>query len=454
MPCIVICLYYCSHCRYYKPHILKPNHSAHDCGDLGDRCPSLSQRPPQNEKGYISPGKICSSQQQQSSHVNAHPCTIHSTAIHCDTPSSCTSTPTYCASLYHDHMNPSGSKSDSGYSSNSTIVRASFISNNYIDHDNCEASEHESPEFLYYGHELHTRSPGRAWSHLPAQTESCSGLLLPVSTHRTAADTPSCTVPGQTSSLYSEHPILQESAHLVSPFSSESQHLGQVISTSAEDTDLPVLFPVDSTLQPAATTDSSVPFMDPLDIIHCTSNGGVYYNPVHDFTVRIPEGAISKGASVTIEIGVALYGPFQFPDGTQPVSPIVWLCVQQEGHYQFLKPVEVVLPHYLHVTTADDSTLLHFLKAGHHMNENEQYQFQFTSGKVCFPIHETYGTLSTNHFCFLCIALRTVSQERTAKAKFCLISVIPDPISEPSWTIYFCVCYFLQTCMEVCPIVI
>ena len=264
-------------------------------------------------------------------------------------------------------------------------------------------------------------------SHLPGQTE-------PALTHRVAAaDSPFCylcTIPG-----------------CQFPMSTSTDH---------EDPDLPTLFPVDSTLDinAAATTDSSVPFMDPLDVIHCTSDGGVYYNPVHDITVRIPEGAISKGASVAIEIGVALYGPFQFPDDTKPVSPIVWLCVKQgQGeleHYQFLKPVEVVLPHYLHVTTEDDSTLLHFLKAGHHMNKREQYQFQLAGGKVCFPVQKTYGTLSTYHFCFLCIASGTVSQERTAKANFCLISVIPDPISEPSWTIYFCVCYFLQTCVEVC----
>lgn len=385
------------------------------------------------------PVEICSSQQQQSCQVSVEPARHSPSVTQFDAPPSCTSTPTYCASLYHDHMNPCGSKSDSGYSSSSTSIRASFISNTI---DNCETSEHESPEFLYYGHELYTRSPERAYvkSHLPAQTERCSRLL--------AADTPFCAISGcvrQTTSLYSEH---QECAPL---FCSEDQHLGQKELTSTENTDLPTLFPEESTQDTAA---SSVPFMDPIDIIRCTSNGGVYYNAVHDITVRIPEGAISKGASVTIEIGIALYGPFQFPEGTKPVSPIVWLCVQQGEHYQFLKSVEIVLPHYLHVTTADDASILHFLKAGHHVNENKQYQFQVAHGKACFSTQKTYGTLSTGHFCFLCISSRTVSQERTAKAKFCLISVIPDPITEPSWTIYFCVCYFLQTCMEVCPIVI
>ena len=109
------------------------------------------------------PVEICSSQQQQSCQVSVEPARHSPSVTQFDAPPSCTSTPTYCASLYHDHMNPCGSKSDSGYSSSSTSVRASFISNTI---DNCETSEHESPEFLYYGHELYTRSPERAYGQL------------------------------------------------------------------------------------------------------------------------------------------------------------------------------------------------------------------------------------------------------------------------------------------------
>ena len=179
----------------------------------------------------------------------------------------------------------------------------------------------------------------------------------------------------------------------------------------------------------------------------CDSRGGTFYSSTHDFGFAIPEGAIPEGDSINIEVGVTLTGPFDFPQGSKPVSPIVKLCVQQQPNYQFLKPVKVILPHYLDLTSEEDSSELQigFLKAGHTLNGNQEYKFEQMD--LNNTQHE-YGILRTNHFCLLCIG-GGVTREDTAKALFYLVGyckTMPDPTM---WKVYFCVAYFLKTCVEV-----
>ena len=196
----------------------------------------------------------------------------------------------------------------------------------------------------------------------------------------------------------------------------------------------------------------SVPYMDPVEIVQCDSTGGVFYSSAHDFGFTIPEGAIPEGDSINIEVGITLTGPFDFPQGIKPVSPIVKLCVQQQPNYLFLKPVEVVLPHYFNLTGDEDSSELQigFLKAGHALNGNQEYKFQqIAIGLSNTHFKHEYGILQTNHFCLLCIG-GGVTREDTAKALFYLVGyckIMPDPTM---WKVYFCVTYFLKTCLEVC----
>ena len=76
-----------------------------------------------------------------------------------------------------------------------------------------------------------------------------------------------------------------------------------------------------------------------MDIIHCDASGGVYHNPIHGITLRIPEGAVPRGMELEISIEVCLYGKFSFPEDLSPVSAIVWLdCPQAGDDFRFLKP--------------------------------------------------------------------------------------------------------------------
>ena len=100
----------------------------------------------------------------------------------------------------------------------------------------------------------------------------------------------------------------------------------------------------------------------------CTNNKQEHYDEENDFRLVIPEGAIPEGESITIDIGVALFGPFQYPPNIRPVSPVFWVSVRGHPNYQFLKPLTVTLEHCLNLHSGDVAEIvnvgLQFMKAG------------------------------------------------------------------------------------------
>ena len=195
-----------------------------------------------------------------------------------------------------------------------------------------------------------------------------------------------------------------------------------------------------------------VQFIDPVEIISCDTHGCDYYNPRHDVGLKIPEGAmLPSGGKINIEFGVAMYGPFKLSDGisVRRVSPVVWLCVQQDGFSGFRKDVEITIPHFLQFSTEDAYTNLRFLKANHHLdliNENKesgyQYQLKPADGRAVFD-HTASGTLLTRHFCCMCIASKVIPNEHT---RYYLGGTF---LKAQCWEITFFVCYFLKSCVAV-----
>ncbi len=186
--------------------------------------------------------------------------------------------------------------------------------------------------------------------------------------------------------------------------------------------------------------------------IQCTSSGAAVHSEDHDIHINIPEGAILPGETLSIEVGVALFGPFVFPEETVPVSPIVWLCVTSadQQNYQFLKPVEITLPHCLDPSSGS-SSLHHrrFLKANHTFSGEGDgfYSMLPTDGTAVFYHGKALGTLYTDHFCSFCIAERITEDEATA-ANFCMIMARPKR-PQPPYDIYFGVMFCLATCIKV-----
>ena len=161
----------------------------------------------------------------------------------------------------------------------------------------------------------------------------------------------------------------------------------------------------------------------------CTSDGRSYYDEHNDFRLEIPEGAIPEGERVIIDIGVALYGPFQYLTGLRPVSPVFWVCVRGQENFRFLKPVKITIEHCLRLDRDTDthSLGLIFLKAGHTLNSAGKYELHSADGAHDFQSDLSHGTLTTDHFCLLCIEAK--DDHETAKRNgYFLIRAHVDPI--------------------------
>ena len=191
-----------------------------------------------------------------------------------------------------------------------------------------------------------------------------------------------------------------------------------------------------------------------VDIISCDTRGCKYYNSSHDVGVMIPPGAVlpSEGR-IDIEFGVGMHGPFKLADGrsVRRVSPIVWLYIKQQNFGGFQKDVKISIPHFLHFSTEYAYTYLRFLKADHQPyvsdeNGELEYQLKPADGTPVFD-RATHGTLSTRHFCSMCLASSIFPDKYT---KYCLIGGISRNISSTEGgRIIFIICYFLKSYIEV-----
>ena len=185
-------------------------------------------------------------------------------------------------------------------------------------------------------------------------------------------------------------------------------------------------------------------------LLQCTHDGRHYYDETNDFSLEIPEGAIPEGETITIDIGVALYGPFQYPEGLRPVSPVFWLCVRDMQNFHFAKSVTVTIPHFLNLKIHADieSPDLTLLKGDHELNSQQLHQFQKAERESFVEPVQKYGVVQITHFCSLCISSQ-ISRKLAEREVFCLSAVTPHTFSltQPSHA-YFYITYMLSTCLR------
>ena len=205
-----------------------------------------------------------------------------------------------------------------------------------------------------------------------------------------------------------------------------------------------------------AERTAQVPFLDH-QMLECDCSGREYTNNDHDITLRIPEGAVADGEKVHFEVGVAMYGPFIFPENTQPISPILWLCLLEENA-QLKKPFQIILPHYLTGLSKERLIQYHqvgFAKAGHndYTFEGSQmtYKFQCCNTEPqdfhCISIanaYKSYGILASKHCCFYCLQADQ-SRDLAKDAGYSLARIESCFNSQ----IHFAATYVLDTCLRV-----
>ena len=182
----------------------------------------------------------------------------------------------------------------------------------------------------------------------------------------------------------------------------------------------------------------------------CTEEGREFTDVANNFSLEIPEGAIPEGRRLNIDVGVSLFGPFQFPESLRPVSPIFWVCVEDQRNFQFSNPITVTIPHFVDLKNDVDieSLGLTFLKADHNKNSEGQYEFKALGGEMDFK--SECGVLRTTHFCSLCIAAKDTP--RTLKnTQFCITAVLPRfsiPVCKRVDAYFFVTFLRLNTCLK------
>ena len=191
-------------------------------------------------------------------------------------------------------------------------------------------------------------------------------------------------------------------------------------------------------------------------IVECTSDGQEYTSVEHDITLKIPKGAINKNQLIHFEIRVALYGPFNFPENTQPISPILWLCILED--VELRKPFQIILPHFL-TGISQERLQYHqvgFAKAKHNdctlVNNKRVYNFlDVTESRFASSTSgiRNYGILESQHCCFYCLKAKK-TPELTWDSGYCLARIESALLAPQTNEVYFLVFYFLETCLQVC----
>ena len=190
-------------------------------------------------------------------------------------------------------------------------------------------------------------------------------------------------------------------------------------------------------------------FVTPIEELTCDSTGGTYQCDAHDIAITIPEGAVDDDSPVHLEIGVALQGPFAFPNSTKPVSPIVWLSTDQEGT-PFERSIEVTLPHCISYSEeSPNGGILTFFMGEKKQGETFRFEKVRKSGS---GIQADYGTIHTRlskHPCFICIATTSKSnREVISRTNYCISKVVPK-FPQKHYKVHFYVTYDLPSCIEV-----
>ena len=199
---------------------------------------------------------------------------------------------------------------------------------------------------------------------------------------------------------------------------------------------------------------SDVPFIDAVDMITFNHNGGQYTSESHNIRITIPKGAIKKHTEADLQVGVALQGPFSFPDKKRPVSPIVWVGINPTTRLK--KSIEITVPHFVKQSTQSNKKKLVFMKAAYRIKSiprrkkyEEKYNFSEVAENNQQFNSDNHGTILTKDLCFFCI-MGDVSSNSTLTPNYCLLPVIPKPVAQTTtWKIHYYVTYLLKSYIHV-----
>ena len=162
--------------------------------------------------------------------------------------------------------------------------------------------------------------------------------------------------------------------------------------------------------------------------VECDHNGKKYIVNGHDILVDIPAGAIPEGMTFKFEIGVAVSGPFSFPENSRLISPILWIYPLED--YELKKPIQIILPHCFAGLTKEETNhdKVCFSQADIAIGGDETfYPFIQCQLAANFQNEENYGMLQSSLFGLFCIILLGKLENNTTNLNYCLAKVNLPP---------------------------
>lgn len=172
--------------------------------------------------------------------------------------------------------------------------------------------------------------------------------------------------------------------------------------------------------------------------------GGVFHSHKHGVTVLLPAGAIPSGILAELKFAATLTAPIKLATNKSPVSAIYWLCMDVD----LQKPLEVRLPHFVNIENQTQSRSLQFLKSTHSpVDIIESSMNNIIEGE--FPIGESYGSLTVNHFCYYCIVEDKLDRSKIPSNKYVVVAMKQREPRNCLWRVDICLLPQLKTCIEV-----
>ena len=111
----------------------------------------------------------------------------------------------------------------------------------------------------------------------------------------------------------------------------------------------------------------------------------------YGFYIEVPEGALPPGVTASVRVKVILGGQFQFPENSQLISALYWVCSSEV----FLKEVAVNIQHCAVIKNELQCSTFRFIIAKC-SQRNLPYRFREREG--VFNPHTQYGVIKLKHF--------------------------------------------------------
>ena len=189
-------------------------------------------------------------------------------------------------------------------------------------------------------------------------------------------------------------------------------------------------------------------FLQPLEVVTLASKGTEIINEREDISVHVEDDTLPVGRMLHLELGSSMHGRLSFPRNVRPVSPILWICPQEDVPLR--KPIKITLPHT--VKYEEGTSELIFMKVRHEMPlmmpTNTEYKFKFEEmvHHEGVEFNERNGSIFTKQFCPVCIAEKI---EKPSPKRYWLLRTQPQSCNTSNISVDYCVIYTLKTCLEV-----